>query len=69
MSEEPTITIDGTEYKVSDLSDNAKNQLTSIRAAEQEMARLQALLGMLATARNSYVKEVQKELAVNESDV
>ena len=67
MTDEQTVTIDGTEYKLSDLSDTAKNQLMSIRSAEQEMARIQAQLGMISTARNAYVNVLKKELGVNES--
>lgn len=48
------VTIDGKEYKLEDLSDNAKAQLVSIRQADQEIARLQSQLAMIQTARNTY---------------
>lgn len=51
---EPTLTVDGKVYKISDLSEKASAELTSMRIAEQEMARLQAQLAIATTARNAY---------------
>ena len=57
-----TITIDGTEYNLEDLTDKAKAQLISIRAAEQEISRLQQQLALINTARNTYVAVLKAEL-------
>lgn len=62
-----TITVNGTKYKVDDLSDNAKAQLTNIRVVDQEIARLESLLAIAKTARAAYAQvlggEVQKSQA------
>jgi len=62
---EQTVTIDGTEYKASDLSDDAKAQLQSIQVAEAEMKRLNMLLAMAQTARNAYAQALQLALPKN----
>ena len=66
MTNEQKITIDGTEYAAEDLSETAKTQLMNIRAAEQEIARLQTQLGLVSTARNTYAAALKRELDVNE---
>lgn len=68
MADEQKITIDGTEYALSDLSDTAKAQLMSLRGAEQEIARLQMQIALAQTARNAYALTLKAELAVNEKD-
>jgi hypothetical protein len=62
MTDEQKVTIDGKEYNASDLSDSIKGQLISLRAAEQELARLQTLAAITQTARNAYAQAVKKEL-------
>lgn len=37
--QEPTLTLDGKDYKIADLSDEAKNQLQSLQLAETEIKR------------------------------
>lgn len=56
------ITIDGSEYKLSDLSDNAKNQIMNLRVTDQEISRLQQLLAIAQTARTAYAKALAEEL-------
>ena len=51
---EPTLTVDGKEYKINDLSKEATAELTSMRVAEQEMLQLQAKMAIATTARNAY---------------
>ncbi|MDR9500032.1 MAG: DUF6447 family protein [Hydrogenovibrio sp.] len=53
---EQTITIDGKEYNLDKLSDEAKNQLTSLRVTDQEISRLQTQQAIAQTARNAYAK-------------
>ena len=52
--QEPTLTLDGKDYKIADLSEEAKNQLQSLQLAETEIKRLQMQLAMVQTARNAY---------------
>ena len=57
-----TITIDGTEYNLSDLSDKAKAQLTNLRVTDQEIARLKQQIAIVQTARSSYANTLKEEL-------
>lgn len=56
------ITIDGADYKLSDLSDNAKNQIMNLRVTDQEISRLQQLVAIAQTARTAYAKALAEEL-------
>lgn len=58
MSEqtEPKVNINGKEYNLSDLSDEAKNQLKSLRATDLEIQRLNNQLGIAQTAKNAYAQ-------------
>jgi len=49
-----TLTFDGVEHIISDLSEDAKAQLESLHHAELEMQRLNKQLAMITTARNAY---------------
>jgi hypothetical protein len=49
-----TIKIDDKDYELEDMSDEAKNQLQSIRFVDQELMRLQAKGAALQTARIAY---------------
>jgi len=60
--QEAKLNIDGNEYKISDLSDNAKGQLQGLQAAEAEMKRLNIQLALVQTARNAYMHALQDEL-------
>lgn len=62
MSDVQTVTIDGTRYELNSLSDNAKAQLTNMRLADQEIARLQMQLALAQTARNAYAQALKEEL-------
>ena len=46
-----TVTIDGTDYNLADLSENARSQVTNLRVTDQEIARLQQQLAIAQTAR------------------
>lgn len=60
--EKQTVTIDGTEYNVSDLSDNAQSQVVNLRVTDQEIARLQQQLAIYQTARTAYARALSDEL-------
>lgn len=59
---EQTVTIDSREYKLADLSDEAKNQLMNIHATDQEIARLQKQIAIAQTARAAYANALKMEL-------
>lgn len=61
-----TIKIDDVDYKIDDLSDNAKAQLQGIQVAEAEMKRLNMQLALAQTARNAYVQALQADLPAND---
>ena len=60
----PTIKIDSKEYDVDSLSNEAKAQLGSIKFVDSEIARLQAQLAVMQTARNTYGKALSSLLPV-----
>ena len=59
---DPTITIDGTAYSLSNLSENAKIQIANLRYADAEINNLQNQLAIFRTARMSYAEQLKKEL-------
>jgi hypothetical protein len=56
------LTIDGVDYKIDDLSDEMKQQLTNLRVTDQEIQRLKVQLAIAQTARNTYAKALQEKL-------
>jgi len=59
------ITIDGKEYKVDELSEEAKSQLASMQFVDQEIASLSARIAAMQTARNAYGLELRAILNEN----
>ena len=57
------VSIDGVEYKVSDLNDNAKNQIVNLRVTDQEIASLNQKLAIAQTARIAYANALAAEVA------
>jgi len=64
-NEHGKLTIDGTEYKIADLSDEAKVQINNIQATEAELKRLNIQTGIAQTARNSYLQALKAALPKN----
>jgi len=62
QDEPQTLTIDGTDYNLADLSDEAKSQVTNLRVTDQEIARLQQQLAIYQTARTAYAQALKAEL-------
>ena len=58
----PTITIDNQPYDLDQLSVEAKAQLSNLRFVDAELARLQAQIAAMQTARNAYAKALQAAL-------
>lgn len=61
-----TITIDGTEYNLADLSENARNQVMNLRVTDQEIAKLKQQLAIYQTARTAYANALKDELPEKE---
>jgi hypothetical protein len=59
-----TIQIDNNTYELDSLSDDAKAQLQSIRFVDQELARLEAQVAAMQTARNAYLNALKAVLPV-----
>jgi hypothetical protein len=57
-----TVTIDGNEYNLADLSDNARHQVMNLRVIDQEIARLKQQLVIYQTARTAYSRALAAEL-------
>lgn len=56
------IYIDNKEYEIDSLSVESKGQLASLQFVDQELARLQAKVAVLQTARTAYAKSLQASL-------
>ena len=56
------VTIDGKEYDVDTLSDDAKGQLISLQVTDQKIAQLQQELAIFQTARAAYGRALTEAL-------
>ncbi|WP_420412687.1 hypothetical protein [Roseibium sp.] len=56
------ITIDGREYAISDLSQDALNQLSSMTTVDRKIAELQQQIAIYQTARNAYAQALAAAL-------
>ena len=57
-----TMTIDGKEYNLDELSDEAKAQIVSIQFVDTELQRLSAQTAVFTTARAAYSKALSELL-------
>ena len=64
--QQQTVTIDGTEYNVADLSENARNQVVNLRVTDAEIAKLNQQLAIFQTARTAYARALSDELPKKE---
>lgn len=55
MTGVPTLTLNGKDYDVNQLSEAARAQVTNIQVVDAEISRLQQQLAIAQTARNAYV--------------
>ena len=62
--EEPSLTLNGIQYLIDDLSDQAKSQLVNLQATDAEINRLQVKLAIVQTARNAYQQALIAALPV-----
>ena len=61
-TEIPTITIDGNDYVIDNLSEDHRNVINHIQVADQEIARLQTMQAILTTGRQAYINQLGDEL-------
>ena len=54
--------IDGAEYAPEQLSEEARNQITNLRATDIEIARIKQQLAITQTARAAYAAALKKAL-------
>ncbi len=63
---EPKLNIDGVEYLLNELTEEAKGQIQSLQFVEAEIGRLNALVAVASTARIAY-QNALKELLPKQS--
>tara|TARA_Y100000361_G_scaffold22615_1_gene17817 strand:- start:957 stop:1175 length:219 start_codon:yes stop_codon:yes gene_type:complete len=69
MSNEiPTITIDGNEYVIDQLSDEHKTVIHHIQIADQEIEKLQTMQAIISTGRQAYINQLGEELTEKEPE-
>ena len=71
MAEDGTtekVTIDGVEYKLDELSDNAKAQIQNIQFVDAQLQQLNSELAVSDTARIGYTNALKVELSKIERD-
>ena len=66
MANEPKVTIDEKDYLITDLSDDAKAQLSSLNVVDQKIISLQQEIGIMQTARNAYANALATALPKTE---
>lgn len=62
MNTQATVKINDKEYKLADLSKEAKDQLTNLRVCDGELQRLKAQIAITETARNAYARALDAAL-------
>lgn len=65
MTDAPKVTIDGKDYPLDSLSDEAKTQVSALTAVDRKIADLQQEKAMLQTARNAYAQALAAALPKN----
>lgn len=57
-----SINIDGKEYEIDDLSENAKQQLASLQFVQAEVRKLESQLAVYKTAGASYTTALKQSI-------
>lgn len=57
------VTIDGMDYDLDEMSDNAKAQLESLVAVDKKIGEMQQDMAILQTARNAYAVALRDAIA------
>lgn len=69
MSEmKQSITIDGVEHLIENLSDEQKNVVGHVQIADQELTRLNNLVAIISTGRQAYINQLGNELNKKEDE-
>ena len=69
MSElKQSITIDGVEHLIENLSDEQKNVVGHVQIADQELTRLNNLVAIISTGRQAYINQLGTELNKKEDE-
>lgn len=61
-AESQTVTIDGKEYALDALSENAQAQVRNLQATDRMIEELELELSIARTARSTYAGELEREL-------
>ncbi|MEQ8798078.1 MAG: DUF6447 family protein [Salinisphaeraceae bacterium] len=61
-TDERTITIDGTEYNLADLSEEARNAAANVSATDVELRRLRVQVGIAQAARKTFADALKANL-------
>ena len=70
MSEmKQSITIDGVEHLIENLSDEQKNVVGHVQIADQELTRLNNLVAIISTGRQAYINQLGTELNKKEDEI
>lgn len=64
MDDELEVTVNGVSYKVSELSEEARGQVTNLQFVDAQIADLNAKLAVYQTARNAYQASLQQLLPI-----
>ena len=62
------ITIDGTEYRVSELSERAKQHIASIQFVDAQMTQINNELAVADTARIGYTAALKAEMTIKSAE-
>ena len=65
INSEKKIKIDGTEYSLSSLSDEAKMQITNLRFVENEIMQLKSRLAIANTAKIAYQVALRNAITID----
>ncbi len=65
IDSEKKIKIDGTEYSLSSLSDEAKMQITNLRFVENEIMQLKSRLAIANTAKIAYQVALRNAITID----
>lgn len=62
MTQVPTLTLNGKDHAISDLSEAARLQVANIQIVDAELTRLQQQVAIAQTARNAYMAALVAEV-------
>lgn len=62
MTNDATISIDGKDYLLANLSEAARDQVGNVQATDAELRRLQVQVAIAQTARIAYANALKAEL-------